>query len=102
MHLLAPLSLLLLASGALYNTKEIWPVEEYNIVSAQFGKSQMRLDRAQLALLVKKGEILEEQKSAIMESTWKDGKRLRSGPESARDLAHAKQVTSAKRMSSAL
>ena len=101
MHLLAPLSLLLLASGALYNTKEIWPVEEYNIVSAQFGKSQMRLDRAQLALLVKKGEILEEHKTAIMESTWKEGKRLKSGTESQRDLASAK-VATAQRMSSAL
>ena len=87
MHLLAPLSLLLLASGALYK---------------KFGKSQMRLDRAQLALMVKKGEILEEHKTAIMKATWKDGKRLRSGPESARDLAQAKQITSAKRMSSAI
>ena len=101
MHLLAPLSLLLLASGALYNTKEIWPVEEYNIVSAQFGKSQMRLDRAQLALLVKKGEILEEHKTAIMESTWKEGIRMRSAQQSQMDVASAK-VATAKRMSSAL
>jgi len=102
MYLLAPFALLLLASGALYKTREIWRVEEYNILSAQFGKSQMKLDRAQLALLVKKGEILEEHKTAIMESTWKEGKRLRSGEQSQRDVASAKVATSAKRMSSTL
>ena len=101
MHLLAPISLLLLASGALYKTREIWRVEEYNVVSAQFGKSLIKLDRAQLALMVKKGEILEEHKTAIMESTWKEGKRLKSGAESQRDVASAKVATS-QRMSSVL
>ena len=101
MYLLAPLSLLLLASGAIYKTREIWRVEEYNILSAQFGKSATALDRAQLALMVKKGEILEEHKTAIMESTWKEGKRLRSGQQSQRDVASAK-VATAQRMSSTL
>ena len=101
MHLLAPLSLLLLASGALYKTREIWPVEEYNIVSAQFGKSATKLDRAKLALMVKRGEILEEHKTAIMESTWKEGIRMRSAQQSQMDVASAK-VATAKRMSSAL
>ena len=101
MYLLAPIALLLLASGALYKTREIWRVEEYNILSAQFGKSQMKLDRAQLALMVKKGEILEEHKTAIMESTWKEGKRLKSQPQSQRDVASAK-VATAQRMSSTL
>ena len=101
MYLLAPFALLLLASGALYKTREIWRVEEYNILSAQFGKSQMKLDRAQLALLVKTGEILEEHKTAIMESTWKEGKRLKTGAQSQKDVASAK-VATAQRMSSTL
>ena len=102
MYLLAPFALLLLASGALYKTREIWRLEEYNVLSAQLGKSEIKLDRAQLALLVKTGEILEEHKTAIMESTWKDGSRLRSAEQSSRDLASAKVATSAKRMSSTL
>ena len=77
-------------------------MEEYNILEAQFGKSATKLDRAHLALMVKKGEILEEHKTAIMESTWKDGSRLRSAEQSSRDLASAKVATSAKRMSSTL
>ena len=101
MYLLAPLALLLLASGALYKTREIWRVEEYNILSAQFGKSATKLDRAHLALMVKKGEILEEHKTAIMESTWKEGKRLKSQLQSQRDMASAK-VATAQRMSSTL
>jgi len=101
MYYLAPLSLLLLASGAIYKTREIWRVEEYNILEAQFGKSQTKLDRAQLALLVKTGEILEEHKTKIMEATWKEGKRLRSAQQSQRDVASAK-VATASRMSSTL
>ena len=102
MYLLAPIALLLLASGALYKTREIWRVEEYNILEAQFGKSATKLDRAHLALMVKKGEILEEHKTKIMEATWKDGSRLRSAQQSQRDVASAKVATSAKRITSVL
>ena len=71
MYYLAPIALLLLASGALYQTNEIWDVDSYRLQVALRWGTMKSQDEAQLAIAVKRGIIGEEHKRVIMEGKWK-------------------------------
>ena len=96
MHYLAPLALLLLASGALYKTTEIFSTDEYDLfIAVRFG-SLKAADDAQLALAVKRGIILQEHKTQIMSGKWgPDGTRLKSDVEGQAAYAMAVGQTAA-------
>ena len=60
MHILAPLAIVLLLSGCLYKTKEVWNNDNYKLMmSLKFGKTLEDNER-QLRVAVAQGLILPE------------------------------------------
>ena len=70
MHILAPLALLLLLSGCLYKTKEVWDLDNYKLMmSIKFGKTREDNER-QLREAVKQGLILPEYAEFVLKAKW--------------------------------
>ena len=70
MHVLAPLALVLLLSGCLYKTKEVWKNEDYQFVMAvKFGITKEDNEK-QLRLAVEHGLILPEYAEYVMKMKW--------------------------------
>ena len=70
MHILAPLTLVLLLSGCLYKTKEVWKNDDYQFVMAiKFGTTQEDNEK-QLRLAVEHGLILPEYAEFVLKAKW--------------------------------
>ena len=73
MHILAPLALMLLLSGCLYKTKEVWELETYKLnMVLKFGTSRDE-NFTQLQKAVEAGLILPEYANFVMKAKWQGG-----------------------------
>ena len=73
MHILAPLALMLLVSGCLYKTKEVWNIDTYNLnMILKFGTSKEE-NRTQLLKAVEAGLILPAYAEFVFKMKWEGG-----------------------------
>ena len=73
MHILAPLALMLLVSGCLYKTKEVWNLETYKLnMILKFGTSKEE-NLTQLQKAVEAGLIFPEYADFVMKAKWEGG-----------------------------
>ncbi len=70
MHILAPLAIVLLLSGCLYKTKDVWDLKNYALMmSIKFGKTREDNER-QLKMAVKAGLILPEYAEYVLKMKY--------------------------------
>ena len=70
MYILAPLALLVLLSGCLYKTKEVWNLDNYKLMmSIKYGKTKEDNER-QLRLAVEHGLIMPEYAEHVLKMKY--------------------------------
>ena len=70
MHILAPLAIVLLLSGCLYKTKDVWNLKNYALMmSIKFGKTREDNER-QLRMAVTSGLILPEYAEYVLKMKY--------------------------------
>ena len=73
MYILAPVALMLLVSGCLYKTKEVWNLDTYNLnMILKFGTSKEE-NLTQLQKAVEAGLILPEYADFAFKYKWESG-----------------------------
>ena len=73
MYILAPVALMLLVSGCLYKTKEVWNLDTYNLnMILKFGTSKEE-NFTQLQKAVEAGLIFPEYADFVMKAKWEGG-----------------------------